>query len=67
MSRGQRYTLEGYLLRSHAGLLALRMDDGGTWRLDGPLKMLPLVGHRVKISGTRAGFDLIDVIGFGSA
>ena len=67
MSRGQHYTLEGHLLPSRAGLLALRIDGGGTWQLDAPRKMLPLVGQRVKVSGTRAGFDLIDVDGFAPA
>ena len=64
MSRGQHYTLEGHLLRSRAGFLALSMDGGGMWQLDGPRKMLALVGQRVKVSGTRTGFDLIDVNGF---
>lgn len=62
MPRGQAYTLEGRLLSSHTpGSLALRLDDGGTWQLDAPHQLHKHIGERVRVSGTRSGFDLIDV------
>lgn len=68
MSRGQTYRLEGRLLNGDGrGLFALRMDDGGTWHLDAPSKMRPLVGQRVQVNGTRSNFDVIDVAEFALA
>lgn len=68
MSRGQIYTLEGRLVTDEArGLFALRMDDGGTWQLDAPPGMRPLIGQRVQVHGTRSGFDVIDVSEFSLA
>lgn len=62
MALGQVYTLEGQLLDCHApGLLALRVDGGGTWQLDGPRRMWRYVGRKVQITGTRSGFNMIDV------
>lgn len=68
MPRGQTYTLEGRLVTGDArGLFALRMDNGGTWHLDAPPKMRPLIGQRVQVNGTRSGFDVIDVSEFALA
>lgn len=43
----------------------LRMDDGGTWELDlgwrAARHARPLLGQRVVVQGTRAGFNLLDV------
>ena len=62
MPLGQPYTVEGLLLESSTPwLLALHLDDGGIWQLDGPRRLRKHVGHRVQISGTRSGFNLIDV------
>ena len=46
-------------------LYTLRMDDGGTWALDlgwrAARRARPLLGQRVVVQGTRAGFNLLDV------
>lgn len=67
MPRGQSYTLEGQLLYGRVGLLALRMDGGGTWQLDAPRRMQPLVGKRDTVSGIRSAFNMIDVNEFAPA
>lgn len=68
MPRGQTYTLEGRLMTGDArGLFALRMDDGGTWQLDAPPNMRPLIGQRVQVNGTRSAFEVIDVSEFALA
>lgn len=58
MPRGTE--LIGLLLSDRRGLV-LRVDDGGVWALDAPRKAERLLGRRVVVEGTRAGFDLIDV------
>ena len=68
MPTGKSYTLEGQLLHgADCGTLALRMDDGGSCRLDAPSRMRPLIGRRVRVSGIRSGFDLIDISRFALA
>ena len=47
-------------MREH-GQLVLCRDGGGTWRLDAPRKANGLTGQRVRMTGTRADFDLLDV------
>lgn len=42
--------------------LVLRRDAGGTWRLDAPRRALALAGQRVRVIGTRVGFDLLETI-----
>lgn len=44
-----------------AGCLKLRRDDGGTWRLDADLDAVAFLGARVRVTGFRSGFDLLDV------
>lgn len=53
----------GVLRPSQYGLYALEMDGGGVWQLDvgWGWKARKLVGQRVTIEGTRAGFNLLDV------
>lgn len=60
MPRGTHHTLEG-LLAYEGRDLALFLDDGGRWRLDPIRGLSKLVGLRVRISGMRSDFDLIDV------
>lgn len=60
MPRGTHHELEGLML---AGTLypVLRVDGGGQWRLDLPSRYRKLIGRRVRVTGTRSGFDLLDV------
>ena len=53
----------GILRPSQYGLYALEMDGGGVWQLDvgWGWKARKLVGQRVTVDGTRAGFNLLDV------
>lgn len=39
----------------------LRVDGGGRWQLDIGRSVRSLIGKRVMVRGTRAGFDLLDV------
>ena len=55
-----RYRLEGQLSKTRRGLL-VHVDDGGIWALDADDAASALVGKRVKLEGTRSGFDRIDV------
>ena len=60
MPRGTAHTLTGILLEN--GLYPiLRVDDGGEWRLDISGRYRSLLGLRVRVSGTRSGFDMLDV------
>ncbi|KPF78343.1 hypothetical protein IP88_04115 [alpha proteobacterium AAP81b] len=61
MPRGKPYQLEGLLLPGRFYFLTLSLDGGGYWELDGPPKLRRLIGRRVRISGVRGGFNLIDV------
>lgn len=61
MSKGSMYDLTGVLMRGDRGLV-LVMAGGGAWRLDPPLlcRTERMLGQRVRVIGTRSGFDLID-------
>ncbi|WP_394440577.1 DUF5818 domain-containing protein [Sphingobium naphthae] len=60
MPRGSQYELTGILLEN--GLYpVLRMEDGGEWRLDISGRHHHLLGRRVRVSGTRSEFDMLDV------
>jgi hypothetical protein len=37
------------------------VDDGGEWRLDISGRHHHLLGRRVRVSGTRSEFDMLDV------
>ena len=60
MPIGSRYRLGGQLSKARRGLL-VHVDDGGVWALDADAAVDALVGKRVKLEGTRSGFDRIDV------
>jgi hypothetical protein len=60
MPRGTEHEESGLLLREGA-CLVLQRDDGGRWRLDVGRKADALLGRRVRVQGTRSGFDLLDV------
>lgn len=60
MPRGTAHELVGLLLRDGRSLV-LRVDDGGEWRLDAPGRAWRLLGRRVRVTGTRDGFDLLAV------
>lgn len=53
-------TETGLLLRS-GDWLVLRRDDGGEWRLEASPHAERLVGQRVRLIGTRTGFDILNV------
>lgn len=55
-----RYIVEGRLTRRYGGL-ALAVDDGGIWRLEYLRRYDHLLGKRVRVDGTRDGFDLLAV------
>ncbi len=59
-----RHVLTGTLGTSAAGVYTLQADGGGVWQLDVGLgwRARRLVGRRVTVIGTRAGFDMLDVI-----
>lgn len=60
MPRGTAHTLTGILLEN--GLYPiLRVDGGGEWRLDIGRRHRSLLGLRVRVNGTRSGFDMLDV------
>lgn len=63
MPRGARHVETGILRPSQYGLYALEMDGGGVWQLDvgWGWKARKLVGQRVTVKGTRAGFNVLDV------
>jgi len=60
MPRGTQHDETGLLLRE-ANDFVLERDDGGRWRLDVGRRAIELVGRRVRVQGTRSGFDLLDV------
>ena len=62
MPRGTRHALNGTLHYTSRGF-ELHVDDGGVWALDvrSWRRTRKLVGKRVRVVGTRAAFDLIDV------
>ncbi len=49
------------LLRRDRGTLILLRDEGGRWRLETGRRAEAMVGRRVRIVGTRVGFDLLAV------
>lgn len=57
---GSRHDETGLLMREGRAIV-LRRDDGGRWRLDVGRRAEPLLGRRVRVIGTRSGFDLLDV------
>ena len=60
MHRPSRHELTGILLDN--GLYpVLRVPDGGEWRLEILKRHKHLLGTRVKVAGTRDGFDLLAV------
>jgi hypothetical protein len=60
MSRGADHEETGILLE--LGVYpVLRMDDGGQWRLDLSCRYRHLIGQTVRVFGTRADFDVLDV------
>lgn len=60
MPRGSNHKVTGILLE--VGVYpVLRMDGGGQWRLDPSCRYRHLVGQRVRVFGTRADFDVLDV------
>lgn len=63
MPKGTRHTVTGILCPSRGGLYALKVDGGGVWQLDcgWGWKARKLIGRRVSLEGTRAGFDLLNV------
>lgn len=62
MPRGSRHQESGVLFEDPAWpWLCLKRDAGGVWRLDAGRKAWPLVGCRVRLTGTRTGFDILNV------
>ena len=60
MPMGSRHDEIG-LLRWDRGTLILLRDEGGRWRLETGRRAEAMVGQRVRIVGTRVGFDLLAV------
>ena len=60
MPRGTLHAETGTIWREGGHLVLLR-DAGGRWRLDAPLSAERLFGKRVRVEGTRAGFELLNV------
>ena len=60
MSLGSKHDEEGMLLRD-GQFLILRRAAGGRWRLEADREAERLVGRRVRVKGTRVGFDLLAV------
>ncbi|WP_311270362.1 DUF5818 domain-containing protein [Sphingobium sp. WCS2017Hpa-17] len=60
MPRGSCHDLTGILLDD--GLYPiLHVSDGGKWRLDISGSFRHLLGHKVRVQGTRSEFDMLDV------
>jgi len=64
MSLGSRHDEQGLLLRDGSDLILMR-DDGGRWRLDADRGADKLLGQRVRVKGTRTGFDILSVTRLG--
>ncbi len=60
MPMGTPHEIEGLLMEQQGGLV-LDVRDGGTWRLDAGWRARRLLGRRVRVTGTRDGFDLLAV------
>lgn len=62
MPRGSRHDETGLLFEDSGWPgLCLQRDAGGVWRLDVGAAAWRLVGRRVRLTGTRTGFDILDV------
>lgn len=61
MPRGSHHVLTG-VLRSGRGCFELHVEGGGYWFIDPPSwgKARGLVGKRVIVRGTKAGFNLLN-------
>jgi hypothetical protein len=63
MPIGSHHALAGLLLQGDdRAAFVLQLDDGGVWRLDVAQSAFRYLGLRVRVEGTRSGFDLIDVL-----
>ena len=60
MHRPTRHELTGILLEN-GPYPVLRTLDGGEWRVDTLKRHAHLFGTRVRVKGTRDGFDLLAV------
>lgn len=60
MPRGVQVEEIGWL-READGDLVLQREEGGRWRLDASRDVRRLVGRKVRLTGIRAEFDLLDV------
>lgn len=60
MPRGTRH-IETGILRPGCWGYSLHMDGGGIWELDVTRSPRKLLGQRVTVEGTRAGFNLLNV------
>lgn len=60
MPRGTTHIIEGLLLEGTI-YPVIRVDGGGEWRLDLPRAMRRYIGRRVRVTGVRSGFDMLDV------
>jgi hypothetical protein len=60
VSLGSKHDETGLLLQE-LGVLILRRDDGGRWRLDAVGGAERMFGQRVRVQGVRSGFDVLDV------
>lgn len=60
MPLGQAVKEAGLLLLEGRHVV-LELDGGGRWRLDMPRGGAKLIGQRVQVEATRAGYDLLDV------
>lgn len=63
MPLGSKHDETGLLLWE-GNELTLQRDGGGRWRLNGPRALETLAGYRVRLTGTRSGFDWLDVRSF---
>ena len=57
---GTSHEIEGLLLERN-GELVLDVQGGAAWRLDAGWRARRLLGRRVRVMGTRDGFDLLAV------
>lgn len=64
MPRGSHHDETGMLLDDR-GQMILSRDAGGTWRLDAPHSARRMIGRRVRVTGRRADFDILDVATIG--
>ena len=60
MPHGSHHDETGWLNEDNRRLL-LRRDAGGSWQLDAPAKAWRFVGQRVRVTGIRAEFNLLEV------